>query len=202
MRHDNSVRAVVFAYSSFGYGCLEELLDKGVDVAAVFTHEDDPYKGWFRSVRELAASRHLAVYTPTKLGEAELALIRSLSPDLIFSCWYRLLIPEDILRLAPLGAFNMHAALLPRYRGHACVNWAIIRGEKEVGVTLHHMVARVDAGRIVDREPVPVDPDETAAEVYARIIPAARKVLARALPDILAGRAEGTEQDEALATYV
>ncbi len=193
-------RAAVFAYSSVGCVCLEALLEGGVEVAAVYTHEDDPgEERWFRSVADLARSRGLTVLTPERL-ESEEGRIRALAPDLIFSFYYRALIPEAILNLAPLGAFNLHGSLLPRYRGRACVNWAVLNGETETGVTLHRMTARADRGRIVDQASVPIGPDDTAHDVFLKLIPRAAEVLRRSLPDILAGRAAGVEQDESRAT--
>ena len=128
-------RAVVFAYSSVGCVCLRTLLEGGVEVAAVYTHEDDPgEERWFDSVADLARARGLAVLTPDLLDGAEEEHLCALAPDLIFSFYYRSLIPERVLRLAPLGAFNMHGSLLPRYRGRACVNWAVLNGETETGV--------------------------------------------------------------------
>ena len=195
-------RAVVFAYSSIGYECLAELMASGLDVAALFTHEDDPgEEKWFLSVRALADENSILVRTPEKLGERDARFIRELNPDLIFSFSYRLVIPASILELAPLGAFNMHGALLPRYRGRACVNWVVLKGETLTGVTLHHMVARVDEGRIVGQESVPIGPDDTAHDVFKKMIPAARAVLKRSLPAILEGTAHGREQDESMATY-
>ena len=195
-------RAVVFAYSSIGYECLAELLEGGIDVAALFTHEDDPgEEKWFLSVRSLAYGNSILLRTPEKLGEDDTRFIREIQPDLIFSFSYRLVIPAAILELAPLGAFNIHGALLPRYRGRACINWAVLNGETLTGVTLHHMVARVDEGRIVDQEPVPIGPDDTAHDVFKKMIPAARTVLKRSLPAILEGNTPGREQDESLATY-
>ena len=194
-------RAVAFAYSSVGCVCLRTLLEAGVEVAAVYTHEDDPgEERWFDSVADLARARGLAVLTPERLDGAEEERIRALAPDLIFSFYYRSLIPERILRLAPLGAFNMHGSLLPRYRGRACVNWAVLNGETETGVTLHHMTARADRGRIVDQASIPIGPDDTAHDVFLKLIPLAGTVLRRSLPAILAGRAEGVEQDESRAT--
>ena len=195
-------RVVVFAYSSIGYECLAELLANGIDIAALFTHEDDPAEEkWFLSVRALAEKNSIPVRTPEKLGEEDARFIRALQPDLIFSFSYRLVIPGAILELAPLGAFNIHGALLPRYRGRACVNWAVLNGETLTGVTLHHMVGRVDEGRVVDQESVPIGPDDTAHDVFKKMIPAARTVLKRSLPAILEGTARGREQDESLATY-
>ena len=94
----------------------------------------------------------------------------------------------------------MHGSLLPRYRGRACVNWAVLNGETETGVTLHHMTARADRGRIVDQASVPIGPEDTAHDVFLKLIPLAGTVLRRSLPAILAGRAEGVEQDESRAT--
>lgn len=195
-------KAVVFAYSSIGCECLSELLEGGIEVAAVFTHEDDPdEERWFTSVRELALKNGLAVRMPSQLAENEVKSIRELAPDIIFSFSYRTVIPASILELAPLGAFNIHGALLPRYRGRACVNWAVLNGETRTGVTLHHMVARVDEGRIVDQESVPIGPEDTAHDVFKKMIPAAKEMLNRSLPSILKGEARGYEQDESQATY-
>ena len=195
-------RAVVFAYSSIGCECLKELLESGVDVVAVFTHEDDPgEERWFSSVRDSAEKSGLPVYTPDELGEEAVCIVKGALPDLIFSFSYRKVIPVSILALAPLGAFNIHGALLPRYRGRACINWAVLNGETSTGVTLHHMVARVDEGRIVDQESVIIEPEDTAHDVFGKMIPAARMVLRRSLPAILDGTAYGYVQDESRATY-
>lgn len=198
----NRKKAVVFAYSSIGCECLAELLAGGLEVVAVFTHEDDPKEEkWFMSVRELAEKNGLPVRTPDRLGDNEVEVVRKLEPDLIFSFSYRSIIPESILTLAPLGAYNIHGALLPCYRGRACINWAVLNGETRTGATLHHMVARVDEGRIVDQEAVPIDPDDTAHDVFKKLIPVTGRILRRSLPAILAGEAYGTEQDESQATY-
>jgi methionyl-tRNA formyltransferase len=195
-------RCVIFAYSSIGCECLEELLTGGLDAAAVFTHEDDPdEEKWFRSVRNLAKEKNIPAFAPGKLGNAEITQIQKITPDLIFSFSYRKIIPVSILNLASLGTFNIHCALLPKYRGRACVNWAVLNGENETGVTLHHMTARADEGRIVDQEAVPIYPDDTAHDVFKKLIPAARRMLRRSLPSILAGTARGREQDESRATY-
>ena len=189
--------AVVFAYSSVGYECLSVLIRRGVNVKLVYTHEDDPNEEhWFDSVYELAKSNKI----PVRTDAPELEAVREAKPDVIFSFYYRSMLPMDILSLAPLGAFNMHGSLLPKYRGRACVNWAVLNGETEAGVTLHHMTARADAGNIVGQEAVEIGPDETAHDVFKKIIPAAGRLLERCLDDILAGKAEGTPQDESKAT--
>jgi methionyl-tRNA formyltransferase len=195
-------RIVVFAYSEVGARCLELLLARGQHIAAVYTHEDDPHEPrWFRSVAEIAQAHGLAVECPERLRElAVIDALRALRPELIFSFYYRLLIPRQILALPRLGAFNMHGSLLPRYRGRAPVNWAILNGERETGVTLHHMVARADAGDIVDQQAVPIGPEDSAADLMARITEAAALVLDRRLEELLRGCAPRRPQDEALAT--
>lgn len=189
--------AVVFAYSSVGVECLSVLLRHGVNISLVYTHEDDPNEEhWFKSVKDLAKSHSLNVRT----DEPSFSVVEAAKPDVIFSFYYRAMIDMKILDLAPLGAFNMHGSLLPKYRGRACVNWAVLNGETQAGVTLHHMVARADAGNIVAQEAVPIGPDDTAQDVFNRIIPAAGRVLEGSLDAILAGNAEGTPQDESQAT--
>lgn len=189
--------AVVFAYSSVGYECLSVLIRRGVNIKLVYTHDDDPNETqWFSSVRELALSKNIPVRTDTPAVQA----VSEAKPDVIFSFYYRSMLPMDILNLAPLGAFNMHGSLLPKYRGRACVNWAVLNGETKAGVTLHHMTARADAGNIVGQEAVDILPDETAHDVFLKIIPAAGRLLERCLDDILAGNAEGTPQDDTQAT--
>lgn len=147
-------KVVLFAYSEVGCLCLEELIKKGANVAAVFTHNDDPGEEiWFRSVRAIAEKKGIPVHTPQKLGAQETDYLRSLKPELILSCYYRALIPKAVLDMPRLGAYNIHGALLPKYRGRACVNWAVLNGEKETGATLHVMTERADRGDIVDQEP-------------------------------------------------
>jgi len=107
---------------------------------------------------------------PTRDSDAA-RLVATLVPDLIFSFYYRRMIPMSVLGAARRGAFNMHGSLLPRYRGKAPVNWAVLHGEDRIGVSLHHMVARADAGDIVDQDGVSVGPDETAFEVMKRLVP-------------------------------
>jgi methionyl-tRNA formyltransferase len=127
--------------------------------------------------------------------------IRSWAPDLILSFYYRNMIHEEILKVPRLGAFNMHGSLLPKYRGRAPINWAILRGEKTTGVTLHHMVKRADAGDIVDQEAVPIGPDDTAQDVFNACVTAARLVLLRQIDALTTGTAPRRAQDESQATY-
>ena len=194
---------VVFAYSEVGHACLTFLLERGERVVALFTHEDDAgERQWFSSCAHLARQYDVPVYTvePRESDEVE-RVIAGLKPDLILSFYYRKMIPERILGLAPLGAFNMHGSLLPRYRGRAPLNWAIIHGERETGVTLHVMVKAADAGDMIDWEAVPIGPEETAGDVAARIPAAAVAIVARQIDALKAGTAPRHPQDESKITY-
>ena len=196
-------RIVVFAYHDVGYVCLRLLISRGANVVAVFSHEDNPSEQiWFHSVVALAREHGLPVHTPVNVNDAEwVELIENLHPELIFSFYYRNMISERILALAPLGAYNMHGSLLPKYRGRAPVNWAVLRGESRTGATLHVMVRRADAGDIVDQESVVIEAEETARDVFDKVTAAARTVLDRQLANLLAGKAPRRRQDESLAEY-
>jgi len=194
---------LVFAYHDVGYACLDALIENDEYIVAVITHEDNPTEEiWFRSVADLAAEYDIPVYTPESVNTPEwIERIRSWEPDLIFSFYYRNMISEEILGIPRLGAFNMHGSLLPKYRGRVPINWAVLHGERETGVTLHHMVKRADAGDIVDQERVPIGPDDTARDVFAKAVGAARIVLERNLASLTGGTAPRRKQDEAHASY-
>jgi len=186
-----TARAVVFAYHDVGVRCLQVLLSAGVAVPLVVTHQDDPNETqWFASVAATARERDLPVITPADAGGAALAAqIAALHPDFLFSFYYRSMLGEPLLAIPRRGALNMHGSLLPKYRGRAPVNWALLNGERETGATLHHMVARADAGDIVDQQSVPILRDDDARQVFNKVTVAAELVLARVLPALLAGTA-------------
>jgi methionyl-tRNA formyltransferase len=196
-------RVLFFGYSEVGYATLELLLARGVAIAGVFTHTDDGHETqWFRSVPKLAAERGLPVFTPDSLKDPVWEeKIRARRPDVILSMYYRNMIPTRLLNLAPLGAFNMHGSYLPRYRGRAPLNWAIIHGEDHTGVSLHVMVKEADAGDLVDQEKVLIGPEERVSTVLPRVREAAVRVLNRQLDALLAGHAPRTPQDHTLANY-
>jgi len=196
-----AVQAVVFGYHDVGVRCLRVLLDAGVAVPLVVTHRDAPDERiWFGSVAQLAQSRGIETLLSEDMNRLR-ERIRVISPEFMFSFYYRRMLPPEVLALARKGAFNMHGSLLPKYRGRAPVNWAILMGESETGATLHEMVAKPDAGRIVDQERVPIGPDETAAEVFAKVSEAAETVLKRSLPHLLAGTASLKKQDLSKGSY-
>jgi methionyl-tRNA formyltransferase len=189
--------AVVFAYHDVGARCLSVLLAQGVEVQLVVTHRDNPDETiWFASVEKLARAHGIEAAMPRDPNEpAFVERVRALSPEFLFSFYYRQMLSPALLACAKHGAYNMHGSLLPKYRGRVPVNWAIIHGERETGATLHEMVEKPDAGRIVDREAVPIGENDVASEVFARVTGAAEAVLARALPRLAAGTAEFTKQD-------
>lgn len=184
------MRAVVFGYHNVGDRCLRVLHARGVDVALVITHRDRADENiWFRRVADTAAELGIPfVYGEDPADPAIAQAVRDARPDVIFSFYYRSMIPASVLALAPQGAFNMHGSLLPKYRGRVPVNWAVLHGETETGATLHAMEARPDAGFIVDQTAVPILPDDTAGEVFEKVTVAAEQTLWRALPAMIAGR--------------
>ena len=196
-------RILFFGYSQVGHDCLSLLLGRGDNVVGVITHEDNPAeKIWFRTPAVAAAKKGVPVYTPEKVGTPEwMEKIAAMQPDLILSVYYRNMIGMKVLNLAPLGAFNMHGSLLPKYRGRAPINWAVLHGETRIGMTLHRMVKEPDAGAIVDQEGVAIGPRDTAEEAFRKVLPCAQKILSRQIGALLAGRAMETPQDASQATY-
>lgn len=195
--------AVVFAYSEVGARCLQALYDAGVAVPLVVTHEDDPNENrWFASVAEIARTHGTRTITPADASDPALhAELAALRPDFVFSFYYRKMLPEGVLSCARRAALNMHGSLLPKYRGRAPVNWAVLHGETETGASLHHMVAKPDAGDLVDQEAVPIGQDDTAFDVAKRVADAAVVVLKRSLPSLVDGTARAKPLDLRAGSY-
>jgi len=196
-------RAVVFAYHDVGCRCLGVLLDQGVEVPLVVTHEDSAGENiWFASVARMSRERGIETIAPEDPNTRDVEdRIRRLAPDFLFSFYYRMMLGPSLLGIPRRGAFNMHGSLLPKYRGRVPVNWAIIHGETETGATLHEMVEKPDAGRIVDQEAVPIGPDDLAVDVFRKVSGAAGRVLARSLPGLIAGTAALKAQDLSKGSY-
>jgi methionyl-tRNA formyltransferase len=196
-------RILFFGYSEVGHDCLSLLLERGDNVVALITHEDSPgEKIWFKTPASAARAKGIPVHAPEKAGTPEwVERIAAMRPDLILSVYYRNMIGGKVLALAPLGAFNMHGSLLPRYRGRAPINWAVLNGEPRIGMTLHRMVREPDAGNIVDQDGVDIGPRDTAEQAFRKVLPCARRVLGRQIEALLAGTAPETPQDPSQATY-
>lgn len=197
------MRAVVLAYHNIGCAGIEALLRNGFEIAAVFTHADNPEETiWFDSVAELAAMREIPVFAPKDINHPLwVERIRNLSPDIIFSFYYRDMVKSAILDIPPRGCLNLHGSLLPRYRGRCPINWVLVNGEKETGVTLHHMTPRPDDGDIVCRERFGISEDDTAKSLHDKARKAAAMMLDAILPRIKDGTAPRIPQDHSKATY-
>jgi methionyl-tRNA formyltransferase len=196
-------KAVVFAYSEVGVRCLATLLEHGVEVPLLFTHEDCAAENaWFGSVAKLAAERGIEVVKPADVNsEKWRQRLAAAAPDYIFSFYYRSLLAEPLLASARWGALNMHGSLLPKYRGRACVNWAILNGETQTGATLHYMVGKPDAGAIVAQEAVSIGIDDTALIVSQAVAKAAAHLLARWLPTLALGPPAGRPMNLSKGSY-
>ena len=200
---DQPSRAVVFAYHDVGVRGLAALLACGYDVPLVVSHEDAAEENiWFASVLELARLNDIPVITPADPNRPEvIRQIADTRPDWLFSFYYRNMLGPELLALPPRGAWNLHGSLLPKYRGRVPVNWAVLHGETETGASLHRMVEQPDAGNLVDQQAVPILPNDTADEVFRKVVVAAEQVLMRSLPAMREGRFAERPQDLAQGSY-
>ncbi|MBL7211223.1 MAG: bifunctional UDP-4-amino-4-deoxy-L-arabinose formyltransferase/UDP-glucuronic acid oxidase ArnA [Desulfobacteraceae bacterium] len=197
------MKTIVLAYHNIGCVGIEALLRHGFEISAVFTHKDDPQETiWFDSVAELAASCNIPVYAPDDINHPMwVHKIKELGPDIIFSFYYRNIVRAPILEIPPSGCLNLHGSLLPRYRGRCPINWVLVKGEKETGVTLHHMTPRPDAGDIVSQKTIIISEDDTAKTLHEKMTGASLEMLDETLPQILNETASRIPQDHSRATY-
>ncbi|HGJ5873122.1 MAG TPA: bifunctional UDP-4-amino-4-deoxy-L-arabinose formyltransferase/UDP-glucuronic acid oxidase ArnA [Arsenophonus apicola] len=197
------MKAIVFAYHDIGCVGLKALQKAGFEIQAVFTHTDDPKENhFFSSVARLGAEMGLPVFAPENVNHSLwIERIEKMQPDVIFSFYYRHMLSQELLALVPKGAFNLHGSLLPKYRGRVPINWAILNGETETGVTLHKMIAKADAGDIIAQKKVAIDATDTALVLHEKIRHASEQLLADTLPLIKMGDYSATPQDESQATY-
>jgi methionyl-tRNA formyltransferase len=201
------MRLIFLGYHNIGYACLEALIEMcrglGDEIAAVVTHEDDPRENiWFASVRDLAFRHYLPVYQPRDPNDPDFVeTMRRLEADFLFSCYYRHMLKQPLLDLPRRGALNLHGSLLPRYRGRCPVNWVLIHGETETGVTLHYMEAKPDRGDIVGFRRVPITFEDTALTLSAKMTAAAGELMREAYPELRAGTAPRFSQDHTRASY-
>ena len=194
-------------YHNIGHVSLQALMEHcrvfGDEIAAVVTHADAPGENiWFASVRELAFKNHLPVYQPDNPNDpAFVAAMAKLKPDFLFSCYYRHMLQQPLLDLPRLGALNLHGSLLPRYRGRCPVNWVLIHGEEETGVTLHYMEVKPDKGEIVAQKRVPITPEDSALTLFAGMTAAAGELMQEIYPALRQGAAPKITQDHSQASY-
>ena len=197
------MRAVVFAYHNMGIVGIRALLEHGFTIPLILSHEDDPGENrWFGSVAEFCRERGIPVFFPVDVNATPWPdRIRAAAPDLLFSFYYRSMLKKEILGIPRLGAMNLHGSLLPKYRGRAPVNWVLVKGETETGVTLHIMTEKPDAGDIVGQAAVSIAFDDTALTLFAKMEDAASRLLADLLPRIAGGEIPRRPNDLARGSY-
>ena len=197
------MKAVVFAYHNIGCEGINALIENGFEIQCIFTHTDNPSENtWFRSVAELASTKGIELCAPENPNHPLwVERVREMQPDFIFSFYYRHMLGKELLSIPRLGAINLHGSLLPKYRGRVPINWAVIRGEKETGVTLHYMTEKPDAGDILAQERFPIGENDTALDVHLNAAKAAAELLKKALPQLKNGSLKAVKQDESQAEY-
>ena len=200
---DYQTTAVVFAYHNVGVRCLRVLLDQGVCIPLVLTHEDSTTEAiWYDSVAAVCAEHGIETLTVDDPNHPDVvARIRALSPDFFFSFYYRKMLGAELLAIPNRGALNMHGSLLPKYRGRVPINWAVLHGEIETGASLHYMDVKPDAGNLVAQTSVPILGDDSAHEVFQKVVVAAEVTLVRALPQLIADTATSVPLDLAAGSY-
>jgi len=196
------MKAVVLAYGNIGCTGIEALLRNGFEIAAVFTHKDDPNENiWFGSVAELAASHGIPVFAPDDINHPLwIHRIQEMRPDILFSFYYRSLVKQAILDIPPKGCLNLHGSLLPAYRGRCPINWVLVNGESKTGITLHYMTAKADAGDIVAQEEIEIESEDDARTLHQKSQQRAAVLLDRILPQLATGKAPRIPQDASKAT--
>lgn len=199
-----NLKIIFMGTATFSQAVLEKLIDEGYNINLVVT-QPDRMVGRKRQikmpeVKEVALKHDIPVFQPVKIKEDYQAVI-DMNPDLIITAAYGQMIPQAILDTPRLGCINVHASLLPKYRGGAPVHYAILNGDEKTGVTIMYMVKKMDAGNIIYQKETAIEPDETVGELYDRLSFIGAEALIEALPDIINGTNQSIVQDEALVTY-
>lgn len=200
------MRILFMGTPEFAVASLKRLVEDGHQVCGVFTQPDKPknrgHKMAFSPVKEYALTVGIPVYQPLKMRDgAALGIVRELAPELIVVAAYGKLLPEDILNTPPYGSINVHSSLLPKYRGAAPINWAILNGERVTGVSIMYMAKELDAGDVILCRETPIDPDEDAQALTARLALLGADALAEAVEQLKNGTAQRTVQDHSAFTY-
>jgi methionyl-tRNA formyltransferase len=187
--------AIVCAYSPVGTAALEGLLEAGVRVKALYTYAQGVDEGWFVPPAEAAARAGIPVHmVPDFNADSVFEELRAQSPDLLLSFYFREMIQARVLERPRLGAYNLHGSLLPKYRGRAPINWVLVKGETETGVTLHEMTPKPDAGLIVGQSRLAIDWDETALSLTMKAAQAGRDLVRATVPKLIDGSAPRIDQ--------
>ena len=200
------MRILFMGTPDFAVASLSALLEAGHDICGVFTQPDKPKNRGMKlqasPVKEFALAHDIPVFQPLKMRDGEaMGYIQERKPELIVVAAYGRILPGDILDYPPCGCINVHSSLLPKYRGAAPINWAILNGDKTTGVTIMHMAPALDAGDIILQRETAIGPDETAPELFQRLAELGGGLLVEAVEQIAKGEATRTPQLEADATY-
>jgi len=200
-----SLRILFMGTPDFACLSLEQLYETGHDICGVFTQPDKPKNRGMQlappPVKVLASFHGTPVYQPNTLRDGEaVSLIRSLAPELIVVVAYGKILPKEILDLPPYGCINVHASLLPKYRGAAPIQWAVLNGEQETGVTIMHMAEGMDTGDMIAIRQTEIGPQETSGELFERLKDLGARLLAETIQTIADGTATRIPQDDAQAT--
>ena len=200
------MRVVFMGTPDIAATCLKQILADGFDVVGVYTQPDRPknrgMKLAFSPVKEVALAAGLPVFQPENFREDEtVAQLAELKPDVVAVVAYGRILPQRVLDVPTKGCINIHASLLPKYRGSAPYQWAVLNGEKTTGVTAMYLCREMDAGDIIDTSETPIAPNETAGELLDRLAELGAKLLSKTLGRMAEGNVERTQQDGSLATY-
>lgn len=189
---------------SFAVPSLQALYEAGHQIVGVFCQPDKPgnrMKMTLCPVKEYALSKDIPVFQPTKLRDGEaMKVIETLAPDLIAVAAYGKFLPDEMLAYPKVGCINVHSSLLPKFRGSAPINWAILTGETVTGVTIMHMAHDMDAGDIILQRETPIDPEETADALYDRLAVMGGELVVEAVRALADGTASRMPQDGSRAT--
>lgn len=191
----------------FAAESLKKLIDEKYNVAAVFTQPDKPRnRGMqlsFSPVKEIAVANDIPVYQPLKLRDGTaLEIIKKINPDILVVVAYGRILPDDILAVPKFGAINVHASLLPKYRGSAPIQWSVLNGDKVTGVCTMYLASEMDTGDIIYSDETEIGEFETSGELFDRLMVMGADLLDRTLRDIEAGTAPRTPQNHDEASYV
>ena len=200
------MRVIFMGTPDFSVGILEEIIKAGHEVVLAVTQPDKP-KGrgnamQFPPVKETALAHGIEVYQPTKIREAEcVAYLRKYNADIMIVAAFGQILSKEILDMPKYGCVNVHASLLPKYRGAAPIQWAVINGEQVSGVTTMRMDVGIDTGDMIEKVEIPLDKEETGGSLFDRLAEAGAKLCVHTMAEIEAGRATYTKQEEAEATH-
>lgn len=200
------MRVVFMGTPDIAAVCLKQILEAGIQVVGVYTQPDRPknrgMKLAFSPVKEVAIAHDLPVFQPENFREAEtVQQLQQLQPDVVAVVAYGRILPQSVLDIPTKGCINIHASLLPAYRGSAPYQWAVLNGDKVSGVTAMYLCREMDAGDMIDKVETPIGENETAGELLERLAQLGAGLLEKTLRSIEAGTVTAEKQDSSLATY-